>query len=103
MINLKLVSAKMNLQNGLDQKCFEILNEVQKSLDSERKVPKQILSLFNEVWSTYHWQREHYNRCHQSLLSFLVYSDLSSLSAIESKEVIYRLILSKKYSTLSTN
>jgi hypothetical protein len=90
------MEAKTYLLEGLFEKCFEALLETQKKLEKERKIPKKILSLLNEVWSSYQWKRENYDRCHQSLLSFLVYSDLNKLSQDEKKEVIYRLITCKK-------
>lgn len=93
LLFLKLVTAKTHLQTNLHEKCHEILTETQNELSLHRSIPKQVLSLLNEVWAAYHWQREHYLRCHQSLLSFLVYSDLNKLSLLEKREVIYRLII----------
>lgn len=92
LLYLDLMEAKTYLLEDLPEKCYEALLKTQKKLEKERKIPKKILSLLNEVWSSYQWKRENYDRCHQALLSFLVYSDLNKLSQEEKKEVIYRLI-----------
>lgn len=95
ILYLELMEAKTQLLEGAHEKCYQMLMDSQKKLEKERKIPKQILSLLNEVWSSYQWQRGNYDRCHQSLLSFLVYSDLKKLSPFEKQEVIYRLITCK--------
>lgn len=95
LMYMDLVQAKTYLLENLYEKCFQALLDTQKKLEKERKIPKQILSLLNEVWASYQWKRENYDRCHQSLLSFLVYSDLNKLSPVEKQEVIYRLITCK--------
>ena len=92
LLYLDLMEAKTYLLDGTFEKCYQMLIDSQKKLEKERKIPKQILSLLNEVWSSYQWQRGNFDRCHQSLLSFLVYSDLNKLSPCEKQEVIYRLI-----------
>ena len=101
ILYLKLVEAKTYLLAERLQECFETLLETQKKLEKERKIPKQILSLLNEVWASYQWQRENYQRCHQSLLSFLVYSDLNRLSLLEQQQVIYRLVICKNENVFS--
>lgn len=92
LLYLDLMEAKTYLLENLFEKCYQALLDTQKKLEKERRIPKQILSLLNEVWASYQWKRENYDRCHQSLLSFLVYSDLNKLSCQEKQEVIYRLI-----------
>ena len=97
LLYLDLVKAKTYLLEKNLEECYETLLDTQKKLEKERKIPKQILCLLNEVWASYQWQRENYQRCHQSLLSFLVYSDLNRLSPKEQEQVIYRLIVCKIY------
>ena len=96
LLYLQIVTAKTYLQNSKHRECYELLLQTQKELKEIRKIPKNILSLINEVWAAYFWQKENYIRCHQSLLSFLVYSNPKKLSVFEKNEVIYRLIICNK-------
>lgn len=90
--HLKLVRAKTYLQNNQESKAFEILNQMQDELVKVRELPKAILSLLNEVWAAFQWNKGQYERCHQSLLSFLVYCELESLDQREKEQLVYRLI-----------
>ena len=93
--HLKLVRAKTHLQNGQDLEAFKILNQMQDELVKVRELPKAILSLLNEVWAAYQWGQGQYERCHQSLLSFLVYCELRNYDQREKEQLVYRLIWSK--------
>lgn len=95
VLYLNIVKAKTFLQNNEHKQCYDTMLKAQIELKEIRKTPKQLLSLANEVWAAYFWQREDFMRCHQSLLSFLVYSNLNKLSLFEKNEVIYRLIICK--------
>lgn len=90
--HLRLVRAKTHLQNNQDKEALEILNQMQNELEKVRELPKAILSLLNEVWAAYQWNRGQFERCHQSLLSFLVYCELDALDWREKEQVVYRLM-----------
>lgn len=90
--HLRLVRAKTHLQNNQHKETLQILNQMQTELEKVRELPKAILSLLNEVWAAYQWTRGQFERCHQSLLSFLVYCELDALDWREKEQVVYRLM-----------
>ncbi|CDW85813.1 26s proteasome non-atpase regulatory subunit 13-like [Stylonychia lemnae] len=78
--------AEKKLQLGLHHDCFEILNEVKKSLEQLSDVDPKVYAHLSKTFALYYRRKEDHENFYKSSLQYLAYTPASELSHEEKRD-----------------